>query len=257
MDLSTAGTSDLFGEGENLAVRISVLEELFDEAPEVAFFVKDREGRYLAVNRSLAERHGISNKRDLIGKRPAEVCPGAFGAVPSEQDARVLTTGRPLVNHLEMQWQLPHRPCWCLTTKLPLRNGNEVVGVVGFSRDLQESVSVEEIPPGLALALDGFESDCSAVTSPSSLARAAGMSPSRFARVMKRVFGVTPSQYISRARITTAARLLRETGLGISEVALEVGFSDHSAFSRAFRAAMGATPSEYRDALSQPVTESP
>ena len=39
-----------------------------------------------------------------------------------------------------MQWQRPHKPCWCLTTKLLLRDEGDVVGLVGFSRDLRESV---------------------------------------------------------------------------------------------------------------------
>jgi PAS domain S-box-containing protein len=247
--MSTAGFSDLVADGEGLALRLPVLEMLFDEASDVAFFVKDRDGRYLSVNSSLAERHGFPNKEEMIGKRPSDVCPGPFGAVPSEQDAKILQTGQPLINHLEMQWQRPHKPCWCLTTKLPLRDRDEVVGLVGFSRDLRESVPLDEIPPGLALVLDRFEQDFAEPTSPSMLAREAGLSASQFARIMKRVFGVTPTQFISRTRINQAARLLRESDASVAEIALQAGFTDHSAFTRKFRSAMGATPTAYREAL--------
>jgi len=249
MKMSTAGLSDLVADGEDLALRLPVLELLFDEASDVAFFVKDRDGRYLSVNQSLAERHGFADKQEMIGKRPSDVCPGPFGAVPSERDAKILRTGQPLINHLEMQWQRPHKPCWCLTTKLLLRDEGDVVGLVGFSRDLRESVSLDEIPSGLALVLDRFEQNFSEPTSPSLLAREAGMSASRFARMIKRVFGVTPSQYISRTRINQAARLLRESDASVAEIALQAGFTDHSAFTRKFRSAMGATPSVYREAL--------
>ena len=37
-------------------VDVSILESLFDQVPDVAFFVKDTEGRYTAVNDSLVER---------------------------------------------------------------------------------------------------------------------------------------------------------------------------------------------------------
>jgi PAS domain S-box-containing protein len=248
MKISTTDISDLLNVDGGLALNAAVLERLFDEAPDVAFFIKDPQGRYLAVNRSLAERHGFSDKERLIGKTPDEVCPGPFGEVPTEQDSRVLKTGRPMVNYLEMQWLRPHRPCWCLTTKLPLRNASgDSIGLVGFSRDLREAVPLADVPGDLALALDTFEKDCGQSASASSLAKMSGMSASRFARLMKRIFGVTPSQYISRTRINAAARLLRNSKSSIAEVAYACGFGDHSAFTRAFRTAMGLTPTQYRD----------
>ncbi|MBM3844578.1 MAG: AraC family transcriptional regulator, partial [Verrucomicrobia bacterium] len=100
----------------------SLLEELFDHTPDIAFFIKDAAGRYTTVNHSLVERHGLKGKADLIGRRPADVCAGSLGRIPTEQDAAVLRTGRPIVDHLELHWLLPHRPVWCLTTKLPLRD---------------------------------------------------------------------------------------------------------------------------------------
>ena len=68
MKMSTAGLSDLVADGEDLALRLTVLELLFDEASDVAFFVKDRDGRYQSVNQSLAERHGFADKQEMIEK---------------------------------------------------------------------------------------------------------------------------------------------------------------------------------------------
>ncbi len=249
MELSTERISDLILAGEGPLLRVSILETLFDEDPEVAFFIKDRNGRYLSVNQSLAERHGYPRKEDMIGKRPSEICPGVFGEVPTEQDARVIRSGEPLVNHLEMQWLRPNRPVWCLTTKLPLREGDEIVGLLGFSRDLKEEIPLEDIPPKLALALEALETNWGVVDTPSSLAASAGMSQPQLARLMKRLFGVTPTQFISRARIKRASRSLRQSDASIVEVALDCGFSDHSAFTRAFRSAMGLTPSRYREEM--------
>lgn len=50
-----------------------MLEPVFDALPDVAFFVKDANGRYALVNRTLAMRCGYKEKRDLLGKTADEV----------------------------------------------------------------------------------------------------------------------------------------------------------------------------------------
>ena len=79
-----------------------------------------------------------------------------------------------------------------------------------------------------------------------SLARIAKLPAARFARIIKRIYGITPIQFIAKTRIAAASRLLRETERSIAEIALECGFYDHSAFTRAFRALTSVTPTQYR-----------
>ena len=224
-----------------------LLEELFDQAPEVAFFIKDAAGRYLAVNASLVERHGLRQKSQVLGKRPCDICPGDFGRIPSAQDAAVLRTGRPILDHLELHWYAPHRPGWCLTTKLPMRDaGGTIIGLIGISRDVRASIETRDIPVEFAAALHHFESNLSDSVKPSALARRAQLTPHRFARLMKRFFGLTPSQFIAKTRIAAASRLLRETDQSVADIALACGFYDHSAFTRSFRAMTGVTPTQFR-----------
>lgn len=231
------------------SVPLQVLADLFDHAPDLAFFVKDAAGCYVAVNDSLVKRHGFRFKSQVLGRRPCDNCAGDFGRVPTEQDAALLRTGLPLIDHLEQQWYLPHRPVWCLTTKLPLRDAaGNIIGLIGISRDVRAPVNPNEIPAGLATALQFFEHNLAEPLSPSSLARRADLTPTRLARLIRRFFGLTPSQYITQARLAAAARLLQDTQLGVSDIAYQCGFYDHSAFSRAFHSAMGITPSEYRRA---------
>jgi len=245
--MSTIDLSNLITEDGRLAIAGEVLEALFDEAPDIAFFVKDKEGRYCVVNNSLVERNGLQRKSQLKGKRPGDVCPGLLGRIPEQQDELVLHSGREIKNHLELHWSRPHEACWCLTTKLPLKNSaGEIVGLIGFSRDLRSPVSTDEIPKKMALALDHFERHCCDAVLPSDLARRSGLSLSRFGRLVKRIYGLTPSQLITRTRITIGTRILRETEKSIADVALECGFCDHSAFTRAFRSTTGFSPSEYR-----------
>ncbi len=226
-----------------------MLEKLFDHDPEVAFFIKDAAGRYLAVNASLVERHGLRNRSQVLGKRPSDICPGEFGRIPSQQDATLLKTGRPILDHLELHWYAPHKPGWCLTTKLPMRNASgAIVGLIGISRDVRAPIRTRDIPVEFASALEHLENNVADSLTPSALARRARMAPPRFARLMKRYFGLTPRQFIAKTRLAAASRLLRETDQSVAEVALACGFYDHSAFTRTFRAVTGVTPRQFRNA---------
>lgn len=229
-------------------VEAALLEKLFDQAPDVAFFIKDAAGRYLAVNDSLVERHGLRHKSQVLGQRPCDICPGDFGRIPSAQDAAVLRTGRPLLDHLELHWYAPHKPGWCLTTKLPMRDASgRIIGLIGISRDVRAPIETRDIPVEFAAALDHFENHLADAVTPSAIARRAKLAPARFARLMKRFFGLTPSQFITKTRIASASRLLRETDQSVADVALACGFYDHSAFTRTFRAMTGVTPTQFRE----------
>lgn len=230
-----------------LLVDARVIGQVADLMHDTAFFIKDAAGRYLVVNQSLVERHGFSGKSKLLGRRPCEICPGDYGRVPTEQDAQVLRTGRPIVERLEMFWHRPNQPVWGLTSKLPIRDeSGRVAGLIGISKDLAARVATEEVPEGVARALRLVERACDLSLSASSLAREAGLSPARFARVVKRVHGIGPTQLITKARVTAGARLLRETDATIAEIAVECGYADHSAFTRTFRSVTGISPSEHR-----------
>ncbi len=225
----------------------SVLEKLFDQAPDAAFFIKNVAGRYLAINASLVQRHGLRHKSQVLGKRSCDICPGDFGHIPSAQDAAVLRTGRPLLDHLELHWSTPPKPDWCLTTKLPMRDANgEIIGLIGISRDARAPIQTHHIPMKFATALNHFENNLSDSVTPSALARRARLAPHRFAQLMKRFFGLTPSQFIAKTRIAAASRLLRETDQSVADIALACGFYGHSFFTRSFRAMTGVTPTQFR-----------
>ncbi|HEY8949424.1 MAG TPA: AraC family transcriptional regulator [Rhizomicrobium sp.] len=80
------------------------------------------------------------------------------------------------------------------------------------------------------------------------VARRAGLSAFHFLRVFANVLGVTPHQYLVRARLKHAAQLLADEERAITDIALDVGFADLSNFVRSFRRAAGASPREFRKA---------
>jgi AraC family transcriptional regulator len=62
------------------------------------------------------------------------------------------------------------------------------------------------------------------------------------------VFGVTPHQYLVRSRLRKAARLLSEPERSVTDIAIDVGFTDLSNFVRTFHRAAGVSPSRFRRA---------
>ena len=58
--------------------------------------------------------------------------------------------------------------------------------------------------------------------------------------------GMTPIAYLNRYRVAQAKRLLKETDSTITQIALDVGFSDSGYFSRVFRREAGMSPDAYR-----------
>jgi len=81
-----------------------------------------------------------------------------------------------------------------------------------------------------------------------SAARQAGLSAFHFLRLFTKVLGVTPHQYLVRARLRRAARLLAEDARSITNVAFDVGFGDLSNFVRTFHRAAGVSPRRFRQA---------
>lgn len=81
--------------------------------------------------------------------------------------------------------------------------------------------------------------------SPLSLAELAAvvdMSPYYFARCFKRTFGVSPHQYVLRARVESAKTILLTEEHALAELAARLGFADQSHFIRQFKRLTGMTP---------------
>jgi AraC family transcriptional regulator len=78
------------------------------------------------------------------------------------------------------------------------------------------------------------------------LAELARLSPYHFSRSFKHSFGLPPHRYHANRRIERAKQLLANRELSVTNIALDVGFSETSTFSAAFHRVTGQTPSRYR-----------
>lgn len=80
----------------------------------------------------------------------------------------------------------------------------------------------------------------------SQLSKMINVSDSHFCRLFRRVSGKSLNDYINDLRLNEAMKLLKESDLNITEIALLVGFSDSNYFSRIFKKHKKISPSQIR-----------
>lgn len=79
------------------------------------------------------------------------------------------------------------------------------------------------------------------------IAKAIGTSASTLKRAFHAMIQTSPGGFIRKLRMECAFRVLKNRNDSILEIALQVGFDDHAAFSRAFKDLFGYTPTAARE----------
>lgn len=78
------------------------------------------------------------------------------------------------------------------------------------------------------------------------LAAQAGVTPTHFCRIFKKATGISPHQYVMKARLNRARHMLEQSEASMATIAESLGFASQSHFTRAFRQFAGETPSDFR-----------
>lgn len=110
----------------------------------------------------------------------------------------------------------------------------------------QTRSGAQEKPDALRRLLEWFGLHASEPADLPSLSKVAGVSPAQLVKLCKRHLGVTPVRALWEARTRKGVRLLRDTGLTVSEVAFRCGFQTPFHFSRWVRTLTGASPRAVR-----------
>lgn len=78
-----------------------------------------------------------------------------------------------------------------------------------------------------------------------SMAEMAGLSRFHFSRIFKAETGLSPVQFVERCRIEQAKILIEAADLSLSDIAVRLGFSDQSHFTKRFAKIVGSTPAAF------------
>ncbi len=225
----------------------SLVEPLFDCLGDVVYCVKDRNGRYQSVNQAFAERIDVNDKSDVIGRCAHDFFPENLATVYDDQDATVFQDGRPLQDQLERITNPDGTMGWYLASKFPIRDDHgQIVGLVGISQDLHTPSDSDLELADLRIIVDYIKQNLDQPLRVEQLAEQISLSHVQLDRRMKRVFRLSTKKFIMKCRLEEATRRLIETDDPLSKIALACGFSDQSAFTRQFRAAVSLTPSSFR-----------
>ncbi|MCW8130358.1 MAG: helix-turn-helix domain-containing protein [Planctomycetota bacterium] len=114
----------------------------------------------------------------------------------------------------------------------------------------EQALSARERPlsPGIRRAVETMAERLAERQQVETLARLAGLSPSRFAHRFKEETGDSVIAYLLKLRLRQAARLLEYSGRSVKEVAADVGFESPFYFSRQFKKHFRVSPRAYQQA---------
>lgn len=231
---------------------LEMVDRIFRVIPDIVFCVKDADRVYRAANPAFAHRLGLVSEAQVIGRRAEELFPQELASVYQRQDEEVLIRGREFTDRLELITNRDGSMGWYLASKFLLKDeSGRVTGLVSISRDL-DTPSVGDLKmAGLRRVVDWVHDHMDEEITVQGLAQIAGMKAAHLERRVKRVFKMSVGQFVRKVRIEQAARLLRDTELGIAEIALRCGYSEQSSLTRQFKSAVGCPPGEFRKRLGE------
>lgn len=223
------------------------LLRLYDDLTGTMFCAKDAAGRYVVVNDAFVRRTSERSRRTVVGRTAAELFLPHLAQRYDEQDRAVLRAGRSLHRELELIRRPGGAPGWYLTSKEPVRDeAGAVVGLVSVSQALRAGDADAATVAALSRVADFVQGRLADPPTVAELAEAAGCATSTLDRRVRRVYALSPQQYVLRARLDHAAALLGTADLTLAEVAVACGFYDQASFTRTFGRFTGETPAQFR-----------
>ena len=119
-----------------------LLQSLMEHLSDHIYF-KDRDSRFLMVNKAFCEWTGFS-KAEVTGKTDFDLFSAAHAQQAFDDEQRILATGEPLIGIEEKETWADDRITWVSSTKMPLKNSEgEIIGTFGVSRDITEHKEAE------------------------------------------------------------------------------------------------------------------
>lgn len=122
----------------------ALLHFLLENIPDRIYF-KDTDSRFIRVSRAKAQRHGISDPAQLIGKTDLDLFTAEHAREAMADEQQILRTGEAIVGKVEKETLPDDTVQWALTTKMPLRDARgEIIGTCGISKDVTAQKQLEE-----------------------------------------------------------------------------------------------------------------
>jgi two-component system, sensor histidine kinase and response regulator len=120
------------------------LQVLMDYIPYTIYF-KDLDCRFTKINKAQARLIGVEKPEDAVGKTDFDFFAGKHAKSAYEDEKRIMSTGIPLIEKIELVMDADGNNRWVSATKIPVKDilGN-ITGLVGISIDVTEKRIAED-----------------------------------------------------------------------------------------------------------------
>lgn len=105
---------------------------------------------------------------------------------------------------------------------------------------------LDDYDPRFAAAVRAMEAAIDAPLTVAAIAKRCGVTARTLETLFLKAIGESPGAYFLRLRLSAARRLVKDSRIPLADIAVRTGFSSAASFSRAFRKAYGASPSNLR-----------
>ena len=231
---------------KELGENSEVFKAMFDEAPLLCFYMKDTEGRIMALNRRNCDVCNIKDEWDAIGLRSDEIFPPPYAEDYMALDREVLSTGKPVLKRVT-QYPADRSLNFMISDVYPLRNAKgEIIGTARAYRLTADNGETSPQYGQVRTVSEYIEQHYAENIRLEQLISLSGMSKNKFIQTFSEVFNMTPWRYLTTIRLNAVRTLLEKTDMLLSDIAAETGFFDQSHLTRVFKKERNMTPGEYR-----------
>ncbi|MEQ2008533.1 MAG: AraC family transcriptional regulator [Limisphaerales bacterium] len=223
------------------------LSALFATLPMIAFLAKDRQSRFVCANARTLKIFNLGHEWQMLGRMDREFFPRELAASFVDEDRRVMRTGKTRTYYAQMVPDINGPLNWYVVSVTPLRDARgRICGVAIVLYDMHEVGGVAQPFQQMEPALRHLHTRFREPIETKQLAALTHLSERQFTRVFHKLLGEPPVRYLIRQRIRAACQELITTDHTAGAIALDCGFYDQSAFTRAFRNQTGLAPAAYR-----------
>jgi len=121
-----------------------LFETLMEETAD-RIYIKDRQSRFVAVSKALAEMHGFEDRHELEGLTDFDLFSEEHAQQAFDDEQEILRTDNPIINKIEKETWTDGAVTWVSSSKSPLHlSSQESVGIFGISRDVTAEVIAQE-----------------------------------------------------------------------------------------------------------------
>ena len=127
-----------------LEKEMSFMNALMERIPDSIYF-KDRNSRFVLINKAEAEKFGIKDPDEAVGKTDFDFFSEEHAKQAYDDEQNIIKTGRPIVDFEEKETFHEKGDRWVSTIKMPFYDKKgKIIGTFGISRDITDRKKAEE-----------------------------------------------------------------------------------------------------------------